>query len=345
MKSRLVGLTFGIVLASAAAAYAQAFVPAKGEASLTFFAEDVLVTKHMGLSGWIDSGRVNGRNLGFDFAVGLGHKLAASVSLPYAASKYTGAKPHLLGPGEAALLPDYQNLDDGRYHGFAQDFRFDVRYNVTSRGIVLTPFVTAVIPSHDYPFLGHASPGRGFRELQVGTYAAKVFRPWRAMPTSFVQVRYYVGFEEKILDYRRFRNVLGFEGGYFLTTRLRVFGMGGAQVTHGGVDVIINPRADNPAPSLLYIHHDQIGRENSVHLGGGAGFTLSKRIELFGSAVRTVSGINGHALAHLITVGASYSFSFSHRTQPTPATNDTTCPEHENDPTNALAKCVCLKKD
>jgi len=344
MRSRLVGLTFGIAMATATPAFAQAFVPAKGEASLTFLAEDVLVTKHMGATEWTDAGRVNGRNLGFDFAVGLGHKLAASVSLPYASSKYTGTKPHLLGPGEAALLPDFQKLDDGRYHGFAQDFRFDLRYNVTSRGVVLTPFVTAVIPSHDYPFLGHAAPGRDYRELQVGTYAAKVFRPWRAMPTSFVQVRYFLGLEEKIIDIRRFRNVVGFESGYFLTTRLRVFGMGVAQVTHGGVDVIVSPRADNPAPSPLYIHHDQIGRENSVILGGGAGFTLSKRIELFGSAVRTVSGINGHALAHLITVGASYSFSLSRRSQPKPAADDGTCHEDPNDPANALAKCVCLKK-
>ena len=92
---------------------------------------------------------------------------------------------------------------------------------------------------------------------------------------------------------------------------------------------------------ILWPHHDQIGRENSVNLGGGAGFTLSKRIELFGSAVRTVSGINGHALAHLITVGASYSFSLSRGQTSTTAGGDEAC--HE-DPSNALAKCVCLKK-
>jgi hypothetical protein len=325
-------------------ALAQAFVPPKGEVSVSVIYQDVLVKKHMNLDFWANAGTIKSRNLGFDVSVGLGHKLAVSATLPFTATKYTGDKPHVLAPGEEAFLPAFQPVDNGVVHTAAQDFRFDVRYNLTSRGVILTPVFTMILPSHDYAYFGHAAVGHGYREAQFGVYAARVFHPWRFLPTAFVQGRYAIGLEEKILNISRTRHTMGFEGGYFLTERLRLFAMGSKQITHGGLDFIVSPRADNPAPSQLFVHHDQLARENFLNLGGGAGFTLSNRVELFGSAVRTVSGINGHAMSHLVTVGLTYSFSLSRRSQPKPAADDVACHEDPNDPANALAKCVCLKK-
>ena len=56
-------------------------------------------------------------------------------------------------------------LDDGAYHAAFSDFRFDVRYNVAKKGMVLTPFVGAIVPSHDYAYFAHAAPGRNLHEL------------------------------------------------------------------------------------------------------------------------------------------------------------------------------------
>ena len=65
------------------------------------------------------------------------------------------------------------------WHSTAQDFRFDLRYNVTrnlgNTGIVLTPFVGSVSPSHDYTYFAHAGFGRDLNELQIGVSAAKLF--------------------------------------------------------------------------------------------------------------------------------------------------------------------------
>jgi hypothetical protein len=58
-------------------------------------------------------------------------------------------------------------IDDGKYHPTFQDFRFDVRYNVTKKGVVLTPFVGSIVPSHDYAYFGHSAVGRDLKELQV----------------------------------------------------------------------------------------------------------------------------------------------------------------------------------
>ena len=344
MRITHLGLTLAMLMGVAHTAMAQAFVPAKGEATVTVLYQDVLVKQHMNLDFWADSGHIRSRNVGFDFSVGLGHKLAFSAALPYSSSKYVGSKPHVLGPGEDLLLPDFQPLDNGQFHGTAQDFRFDLRYNLTTRGVVLTPVFAFIIPSHHYQALGHSAFGRGYRETQVGVYAARVFRPWRFLPTAFVQGRYSLGFEEKIIGVSRQRHTMGVEGGYFVTPRLRVFGLATKQITHGGIDFVISPRADYPAPSEYFLHHDQILRDNFVDLGGGLGFELSRRVGLFASGLRTVSGLNGHAMSHLITVGATYSFSLGRHTQPAPTPDDGACHEDPNNPSNALAKCLCLKK-
>ena len=344
MKIKYLGLSLAMLVGVAHTAMAQAFVPAKGEATVTVLYQDVLVKQHMNLDFWGDAGRIKSRNVGFDFSVGLGHKFGLSATLPFTASEYNGTKPHLLAPSEQAYLPGYQPVDDGVYHSALQDFRFDLRYNLTSRGVVLTPVFTAIIPSHDYSYFGHAAVGHGYREFQFGAYVARVFRPWRFMPTGFVQGRYTIGLEQKIENISRTRHTMGLEGGYFLTERLRVFGMAIKQITQGGIDFLVSPRADNPAPSPIFVHHDQLAREGFLNLGGGAGFTLSKRIELFGAGVHTVSGINGHAMSHLITVGATYSFSLARHSQPAPTPDAGACHEDANNPSNALAKCLCLKK-
>jgi hypothetical protein len=100
--------------------------------------------------------------------------------------------------------------------------------------------------------------------------------------------------------------VADLEGGYFFTPSIRAFGMVSSQVTHGGIDF---PLGGLPAvPAEYKLTHDIIQRVNFVNLGGGAAYSLTDSLDLFGSFTRLVTGRNGHALDRGITVGASWSF-------------------------------------
>ena len=323
----------------AQAAFAQAFVPAKGEATLSIYVQSAEVKQHMFAEFWADVGHVTLQTLAADFSVGLGRGFAASVSLPYAAAKYSGKFPHDLDPSEQSLRPTFSFSDDGKYHGTAQDFHFVVRRQLLSRGAVVTPFVSYILPSHDYEFLAHAAVGWHTRELQVGAFVARVMQPWWKLPTGFVQGRYSLGFEQTFADVARRRSNMAIEGGYFVTTKLRAFGTLTGQITHGGIDVKFSPRLEHPAPSPVYVHHDQIVRENKINVGAGAAYTVTDKIDVFGSWTRTVKGINGHAFAHIYTIGLSYSFQIG-----TPKTDMSMHGESCQKEENTLAKCLCLKK-
>ena len=66
-----------------------------------------------------------------------------------------------------------------------------LRYNVKREGIVITPYVGTIVPSHDYQYYGHAAFGERLNELQVGTYAAKLFT--RGVPGIFLSGRSRTG--------------------------------------------------------------------------------------------------------------------------------------------------------
>ncbi|MFI5178221.1 MAG: hypothetical protein ACHQO8_06650 [Vicinamibacterales bacterium] len=331
--------TLVLLAGSAAPVAAQAFVPERGEASVTMLFQSTLVKDHLVLSGPVDSGHIQSQGIVADFSVGLGRKFALSVGVPYIGSKYTGTKPHLLLPSEKPLYPTFTSLDDGRYHSTWQDFRAELRYGLRKAGFAISPFVGTIVPSHDYEYLSHAAVGRDVRELQVGVYAARILDPW--LPRVFIQAGYTHGFEQRIVDISRQRSIVPFEGGYFATPSLRVFGLGSLEVTHGGIDVYTSARADYQG--LLYINHDRIQRENMLNVGAGAAYTLSDRTEIVASFTRTVWGINGHAQWGALTVGVSYGIN-PHRRLGAASGSAEAAAECHGTPEDRLEKCVCLRK-
>ena len=76
--------------------------------------------------------------------------------------------------------------------------------------------------------------------------------------------------------------------------------------THGGIDMIPNPRAN--LPPLQFLHHDQITRINFLNLGGGAAYSLTEKVDVFASMIRTVAARNGHLIDRGVSMGASWSF-------------------------------------
>src|SRR5262252_577294 len=313
---------------SAGVARAQAWLPAQGEGTVSLIVQDIATDYHYLPTTPVDRGHIRSDSMALDFTYGLTDQLAVSIGVPWVLSKYTGATPHPLvdTSGPVPVLYGTNPIDDGSYHGTFQDFRFDVRYNITKRGVVLTPFVGSVVPSHDYTYFAHAAPGRDLRELQVGVSAAKMLDA--LVPGLFVQGRYAYGFAEEVLDISHNRSVAALEIGYFLTPKLRLMSINTGQVTHGGVDLTLNSRVD--LGPLLFSHHDQIDRINFLNMGGGASFAVTENVDLFGSLIHAVAQRNGHAVEYGVTIGASWTFS-------------TRRPRDRAIAENALVRCVCEK--
>jgi hypothetical protein len=312
-------------LVSPAAGFAQAWLPPKGEGSVSLVFTDVTVKNHFDGGGApVDRGRIRWDTMLLDASYGLTDKVTVSLALPFVAAKYNGSYQH--------ILPNGSTLDTGAYHATFQDLRFDLRYNATKGPLVVTPFVGTLIPSHDYQYMAHSAVGRDLHELQVGAYVARRLDP--VLPGGFIQGRYSYGFVEQVLNVSHNRSNLDLELGYFVSPSLRVFGMSSGQVTHGGIFLPGNRFnfLDVYSQTQFY-HHDQIAKDDMLSLGGGAGFSVSDSVDLFGSVSHMVAGRN----MHQVHIGATFGITYSFKRRPGSSSVEASG-EH------SLVKCLCQKK-
>ena len=320
-----------VLAASGSTAGAQAWLPAKGDGAVSIIYQDMFDKYHHfpGI-GKVDGGPTTSRSMLLDVTYGVTDKLAISLGIPWVSAKYVGPGPHPLADlsGPVPRFFGATKLDDGTYHGSWQDVRFDVRYNLTKKGLVLTPFIGTSVPSRNYEWLAHAAPGTRQKQLQIGVAGAKMLDT--VVPGLFVQARYAYGITEKVIDISNNRSSAGVEIGYFLTPKLRVLALGAGQLSHGGIDMVANPRAN--LPPLQFLHHDRITRINFLNVGGGASYSLTEKIDVFGSMVRTVAARNGHLIDRGLSIGLSWSFS-ARRAKDSAITRAQ----------QSLATCVCAK--
>ena len=316
--SVLIVVAFG--LAPARSASAQAWVPSQGEGAVSVLYQNLFVHDHfLAGGGRVNRGQIQTNNILVDVTYGLTDRMTVTFALPYVQARYTGASPH----------PTV--LDDGHRHGGFQDLKFGVRYNILEGPITVTPFVGYNMPSHAYEYFAHAALGTRVRELEIGSYVARVLTP--RLPNAFVQARYSYSFAETIAGIDHGRSSLDLEAGYFVQHNLRVFVISSGQKTHGGIDT---PDAGWRAlPPALGPHHDRLARLEMLDVGGGVQLSLTSRIDLFGSFMRTLAGRNAHALSRGITVGASWGFGGRIKSM---SLGD--APE----PPDGLPRCLCQKK-
>ena len=331
VRSALVTLSVPIALALfAAPARAQAWLPPQGEGSVSFLFSDILANNHFFGKQAVDAGRIRSETIVGDVTYGVTDRIAINASIPVVASKFTGnSSSPFAAPHPQPLYPGVNPLDDGSYHAEWQDFRFGLRYNlVKRRGFALTPFVGSIVPSHGYEIFAHAAPGRDLNELQLGASAAKVFEA--VLPGVFVQASYSYGIVQQVLDISHNRSTLNAEIGYFVTPRVRVIGLSGGQVTHGGID-------QSPAlgfDPIRFPVHDQISRDNFLTVGAGVAYAMSEKIDLFGSVIHALAAAqrNSHQINRGMTVGLTWSFSTKRAIDRAIASAE-----------KALARCVCEK--
>ena len=292
----LAGLTLGLL--AAASARGQAWLPPKGEVLLSFGYGNLYSAHHyrLDLPPTSAPGPTRTQSLGLAIGYGITERLALTVSIPFVDSIYHGNAPHKING--VILTPD-----DGQYHGFFQDYRINLGYQLLNGAFALSPFVTVVIPSHDYPTLSHAAPGKGLNQVLLGFAAGASLD--RVVPGTFAELYYNYAFVEKVVGINTNRSDFGFQAGYFLTPSLGLRFLSAGYYTHGGIAY----NSPGGLPPYLYVHHDQIGKSENLSVGGGLSYVLSGSTEVSFSYLRDIHGKTGHKLDHGLGFGVSYSFS------------------------------------
>jgi len=281
-------------------AFAQAWVPEKGEATETLTAQEMFVEYHLGSSGEkVDTGHIRSFILFQDLDYGITGRLAVDISIPFVLSKYMGPRPH--------QLP----VDNGNYHGNFQDVRINLRYNLRRRTLAITPFFSFGVPSNDYIFFAHSAAGTSQREYFFGSSFGRSFEP--ILSRAYMQA--LVGFlvPEKVQGVRALRSKVDWDTGYFVTHRLALRTVGGFQLGYSGFQVghSLTDRGDFPIrtkSNVHFYHHDQTSRISYLNLGGGGSFALTPSLSAFAVLTTTVWGRNGHAVQLGETIGLSWSF-------------------------------------
>lgn len=290
---RLLGLAALLAgsLAGAGTAQAQAWLPPKGEGAVSVTLGHYSFDGHFASDGRRDPfGGTRAWSVWTEVSYALTDRLSVSASLPFVSTKLTGEFPDgvPLGP-----------LDDGRYHGDFQDFRFEAAFMARGGDLAVTPFVGLAIPSHSYEIVGEAVPGKGLRELLLGLGVGRTLGP-----RAYAHARYAYAFLEKALPGvdRLDRSNLDAEVGYAVHPRFSLRLSAGVQVTHGGLDL-----EDMRSHPSFFRTHDRAARTNYVNLGGGASYALADAWNLHAIVYETVSGENAHQ-ARSLSAGASWRF-------------------------------------
>jgi hypothetical protein len=285
------------VLVIPCAVSAQAWLFPKGEGTVSLSYQNLYVANHAFENGDAhDIGHTLSNALTLDADYSLTDKLAVRVAVPFIAARYYGETPH--------QLP----MDDGTYHSTFQDFTTDVRYNLTKRRAVLTPFFRVVIPSNNYTYFAHSAAGRNQREYHLGTNFGRRLDP--LIPKAYLQAQYSYAFVERVQGIAPNRSNFEFQLGYFLTHRLSLLATGQGMYTHSGVGLDFT-RFQAGLSNDQWIHHDQIAKASLLDVGGGTSFALTTSWQMFLTVAHSIEGRNVHLHTAVVTIGVSHSFGAS----------------------------------
>jgi hypothetical protein len=299
------GATRRILLCAAAgmfvaisSARGQAWLAPKGEASFGAAYQNIYTRDHLFFDGEpFDGGRIRMQVAVFGLSYSFTDRLAASASVPYASARYDGTAPHTT------------SVDNGDYHSGFTDLRLDLRYNLFRDPAMITPFVSAIIPTRDYPTFAHAALSSGLHQYLVGVAMGRRLDP--ILEAGFVQLRYSYAFAEKVLGISHDRSNVDLEVGYFLTQSLGISALGNYQKTHGGLDLPVPGTPESTAFRLTpyAVHHDQLARSDYLNLGGVVSYALTGTIDVFASYQTMVWGRNVHSVQPGLAFGLNWGFS------------------------------------
>lgn len=219
----------------------------------------------------------------FELEYSVTDKAALTVGLPFVSTRYTGTRPPPTRCGPA--FDAHSLTDDGKWHSTVQDCGFNFRYNIFQQPFLLTPFIGAVLPTHDYEADGEAALGRHLRELHIGVNLGRQLDP--ILDNGYAHVRYAYAFVERPLGVPLDRSNLSLEVGYLVLNSLSFRGFASYQRTHGGF-----LRAE--CETELFQIHDRALRDNHWRAGGGVSFAFNNSFQIYGDYVTVLSGSSSH---------------------------------------------------
>lgn len=301
------------LLAVASPASAQAYIPARGDGTVSVSYQNIRTHGQLDMDGnqlFKPEGPregTDGHALLWYVEYGLSERIAVHASLPYIQTKYQGCCAHTIG-----ISGQPSALDDGTYHGTFQDFYFGSRFKLReSARLAVTPFVEVVIPSHHYESLGQSVAGRDLRALVVGT-AVGGFADDLLAGLHF-QTRLSYAFTQNAVDIHPNRTGIDSSVGYFFTPRFAIDFLETFQHTHDGTDwgpfppFGIGFRDGRPLTRDYGLNHDRLARSNALTFGVGASFALTEKVGFFGTMSKLALGENLPA-PRVMTVGMNLGF-------------------------------------
>lgn len=302
-----------------APAHAQAWVPGKGQSSLSMIYEQkrsTEVTESDGASAHF--GTVIDRTLHLNLDLGLSDRWALSLGLPFQSDRYTGTDPH--DPRVFPFANNQRFLDDGRFHAGWSDWSVGLRYQLRTRPFLVTPFIAYTQPSHNYTFFAHSAFGTEQKALKIGVYLGQWFPPpWQNL---FWQLGYGYTFEQStkhldplanrlLMDDRHVNHgKFSLELGYQLTPRFDARALIERTNSYGnGINAskdFSNPDGSPNFNNLFY--HDQLLIPRFTTVTVGVDYQLNAHYQLSFDLGRTFSAANAHIFDYDASFGISRSF-------------------------------------
>lgn len=249
---------------------------------------------------WVDSntkvpnGAIRSQGVALDLDYNFADDWSVHVGIPFLSNRYGGLDPHCPTnkppqcAGAPVLNPQHpesQFLDDGNTHGTWQDWTLGTSYHTHIGDYLITPSITAYIPSHNYTFFANAAVAQDIWQLEFAATLAHQF--------AFSNVYYSLGYGYVLTEHTLGTSVdhhrWDLELGYFVNEKLSLRAFTTGRVGHGYTAAHLIPLTDGQTNDFWY-HHDQISEHNYAGLGLGLDYQLGESYALSTSIQRLIWG-------------------------------------------------------
>lgn len=253
-----------------------------------------------GSMGEVPIGTVDTHSLNFEVDYAVTGKWTLVAGIPLVRKRYDGPSPHdplTLDPPR----PDVENVDQGAWNTGFQDIHVGARYLARDGSLRIEPFAFLGLPSHDYPFFGHAAVGQNLWKLDVGssfTYFPPISDAYYRLDLAYVFVEETLGFS---IDHWLIRA----EAGYFFRPHLngRIF-----LLHKDGHGLTFPDDFPTPRTTEMWYQHDRLVKHNYTNVGVGLDWAVNDKYRVSSSLMTMARAEQVHIMKYAVTVGLSRSF-------------------------------------
>lgn len=227
----------------------------------------------------LNSGNGRNREVQLDLEYFVADRWSLRAGIPYVSNVFRGY-PHCptFEPPECRSIPhlnpqhpESRFQESGVYHGAWQDWDLGLAYHTSVGGdYLLTPSLTAYVPSHDYTFFSDAAPGQGFWRLEGALELAH----WFQFSNWFYRARYAYVYTEEVFNTRLNHHRADLELGYFINEALSVRGFTTGKKGQGYTLQELAPLLANRTSEYWY-RHDQIVVHDYADIGAGLDYRFA----------------------------------------------------------------------